>query len=290
MKHFIFIIFIFLTVGTLKATEKIWVPLGEPEGQMVDAVQSTPDAQGTMVPAADSTPIPTETVVPRIKDGHWIYKYTDGHPESEGDYAVGQKEGVWKYYRPDGSECREMEFKDDQLTGSAVLFAPSGGGQKFYDHLTDMIQKAVPADFKVKMILSYWVDLLGDGDHQVLAIARSDSSSLVLVLDPGGNLLDSKAFSGLVDDFTFGEIRKGGDVCFGYDSSCDSQLGVCQWEFDIWDGGKIKSVLQYQGWYGKNNPFTMPVFRDNQSQTGIATDNGRFQWDEARQSFKKVSN
>jgi hypothetical protein len=138
--------------------------------------------------------------------------------------------------------------------------------------------------------LPYWVDLLGDGDHQILAIARSDSTSLVLVLDPNGNLLDSKVFSGFVDDFTFGEIKKGGQVCFGYDISCDASLGVCQWVFDVWDGMKIKTVLEYQGWYGKTTPFTMPVFQDLKGQTGIVTDNGTFQWDDAKQSFKKVSN
>jgi hypothetical protein len=34
----------------------------------------------------------------------------------------------------------------------------------------------------------------------------------------------------------------------------------------------------------------MPVFQDIQGQTGIVTDNGTFEWDEAGQTFKKVSN
>jgi len=290
MKHSFFIFCLFLISGTVTATEKLWIPLGQPDGQMVDAVQK-PNAQGTVTLVASLTPHPTETVVPgtQVKDGHWIYKYTDKTLESEGDYAVGNKEGVWKYYRPDGGECRELEFKDGAMTGSALLWSPSGS-QKYFDHLTDVIQKVVPSDFKVKTLLPYWVDLLGDGDHQILAIARSDSTSLILVLDPNGNLLDSKIFSGFVDDFTFGEIKKGGDVCFGYDISCDASLGVCQWEFDIWDGMKIKTVLEYQGWYGKAAPFTMPVFQDLKGQTGIVTDNGTFQWDDAKQSFKKVSN
>jgi hypothetical protein len=290
MKYSFLIFCLFLIGGTVRATEKLWVPLGLPDGQTVDA-QSRPNAQGTAVLVPNPTPHPTETVVPgiRIKDGHWVYKYIDKTPESEGDYAGGNKDGVWKYYRPDGSECREIEFKEGQMTGGALLWSP-GGSQKYFDHLTDVIQKAVPSDFKVKTLLPYWVDLLGDGDHQILAIARSDSSSMVLVLDLNGNLLDSKVFSGFVDDFTFGEIKKGGDICFGYDISCDAALGVCQWEFDIWDGTKIKTVLEYEGWYGKTNPFTMPVFQDLQGQTGIVTDNGTFQWDDTKQSFKKVSN
>ena len=291
MKYFFLIMFFFFTAGILRATEKLWVPLGQPDGQLVQVIQGTPNPQGTKIPVSNPAEQPTETVVPGItaKDGHWIYKYVNNHPESEGDYTIGKKEGVWKYYRPDGSESREIEFKDDTMTGNAVLWAVDGS-QKYFDHLTDVIQKVVPSDFKVKTLLSYWVDLLGDGNHQILTIVRSDSSSMVLVLDLDGNLLDSKIFTGLTDDFIFGEIKKGGAVCFGYDISCDSRLGVCQWEFDLWDGAKIKTVLQYQGWYGNNNPFVMPVFQEIQGQTGIVTDNGTFQWNETSQTFKKVSN
>ena len=288
MKYLFLILTFFFTQGLLQANEKLWVPLGQPEGQRVEEVIGTPDAQGKTALVGDSTPVPTETVVPTVKEGHWIYKYTDGHSESEGDYTASQKEGVWKYYRPDGTECREIEFKDGVMTGTVVLWAPDGS-QKYFDHLPELIQMAVPSDFKVKILLPYWVDLLGDGDHQLLVIARSDSSSIVLIFDQDSHLLDSKIFTGLADDFIFGEIKKGGTVCFGYDIACDAQLGVCQWEFDIWDGSKIKTVLQYQGWYGNNNPFVMPVFHDVQGQTGIVTDNGTFQWDEMSLTFKKVS-
>lgn len=290
MKRAFLSLIFFFTVGMLQATEKLWVPLGQPDGQLVQMIQGTPNPQGTKIPISNPTEQPTEMVVPGVtaKDGHWIYKYTNNHPESEGDYSAGKKEGVWKYYRPDGSESREIEFKDDALTGNAVLWAVDGN-QKYFDHLTDMIQKVVPFDFKVKTLLPYWVDLLGDGNHQILTIARSDNSSMVLVLDLDANLLDSKIFSGLTDDFIFGEIKKGGSVCFGYDTACDVKLGVCQWEFDLWDGSKIKTVLQYQGWYGNNNPFVMPVFQEIQGQAGIVTDNGTFQWDETSQTFKKVS-
>lgn len=281
MKLILFSLSVFFAAGTLRATEKLWIPLATPVGQMAAMVQGTPN----------TTPQPTETVtmVPKVKQGRWVYKYPDGHSESEGNYTAGQKDGVWKYYLPNGDECREIEFKNGRLAGGAVLFGATGG-QKYTDQLVDMVQKAASANFTVKTILPYWVDLLGDGDHQILAIVRGEASSLILVLDPNGNLLDSKVFSGLVDDFTFGEIKKGGPVCFGYDISCDPQLGVCQWEFDVWDGAKIKTVLQYQGWYGDQKPFTMPVFQDVQDQVGIVTDNGQFQWDEAQQSFKKVSN
>jgi hypothetical protein len=291
MKIFILIMMPFFTMGTLQATEKIWMPLGQPEGQLIQVIQGTPNPQGTEIPISNPTEQPTETVVPGVtaKDGHWIYKYANNHPESEGDYSVGKKEGVWKYYRPDGSESREIEFKDDAMTGNAVLWAVDGN-QKYFDHLTDVIQKVVPPDFKLKTLLPYWVDLQSNGNYELLAIARSDTSSLVLVLDPDGNLLDSKVFDGLADDFIFGEIKKGGPVCFGYDSSCDSHLGVCQWEFDLWDGSKIKTVLQYEGWYGNNNPFVMPVFQEIQGQAGIVTDNETFQWNETQQTFNKVSN
>jgi hypothetical protein len=289
MKTVFLMVFVFFTTGLLWATEKLWIPLGQPAGQMVGSVVSTPDAQGKSVLIGNSTPVPTETVVPKVKDGHWIYKYTDGHSESEGDFSADKKEGVWKYYRPDGTECREIEFKDGVMTGTAVLWAPDGS-QKYFDHLTELIQMAVPSDFKVKTILPYWVDLMGNGDHQLLVIARSETSSLILVFDQDGHLLDSKSLTGLADDFTFGEIKKGGSICFGYDVACDVQLGVCQWEFDIWDGSKIKTVLQYQGWYGNNNPFVMPIFQDVQGRIGIVTDNGSFQWDETSQAFKRVSN
>ncbi|HXL73483.1 MAG TPA: hypothetical protein VN963_07665, partial [bacterium] len=128
MKHSFLTLIFFFTVGILQATEKLWAPSGQPEGQFVQVIQGTPNPQGTEIPVSNPTEQPTETVVPgiRAKDGHWIYKYVDNHPESEGDYSVGKKEGVWKYYMPDGGESREIEFKDGVMTGSAVLWAPDG--------------------------------------------------------------------------------------------------------------------------------------------------------------------
>jgi hypothetical protein len=289
VKRLLFFAALFTLVQAAQATEKIWIPLGTPTGVTVPAVKSTPDAQGTPVWVAQATPQSTETPVigVQVKDGHWTYTYPGGAPESEGDYAVGQKQGVWKYYRPDGSECREMEYKDGVWLGAALLAAPDGS-QKYFEHLADLIQTAAPTEFKLKTLLPYWVDLLGDGDHQLLVIARSDHNSLVMVLDGEGHLLDSRVFDGFVDDMVFGEIRKGGPVCFGYDRTCDAGLGVCQWEFDVWDSTKIKPVLQYQGWYGKAGPFTLPVFREVDDHTQLVTDNGIYRWDEPQGMFQKI--
>jgi hypothetical protein len=273
---------LFLISCNAGATEKIWIPMGTP--------QVTPSA-GTSVPTPQETPqAPGAGAVPGTgpgKDGHWIYTYPDGNPESEGDYVAGQKDGVWKYWREDGSEIRELEFKNGTLTGNIVLLDPFGK-QVYFDHFVDLISKDLPFGFKVKAIVPYLIDLAGDGKNEIVLIARSDDGSQLLVLDDKGAFLDIKQIDGLADDFVFGSVKKGDPVCFGFDSSCALSGGVCNWEFDQWDGQKIKTVLQYDGWYGKSGPFTLPVFKDvnNDGSNEIVTDNGTFKWDEKSGTFK----
>src|SRR4029077_868705 len=84
------------------ATEKLFMPLATP--RWTPAPTATPSN-------SDSGPEPSS------KDGHWIYSYPNGNPESEGDLVAGKKEGIWKYWRDDNTECREMEFKRGLFTG-----------------------------------------------------------------------------------------------------------------------------------------------------------------------------
>ena len=96
-----------------RATEVIWMPMGTPQVTPVEI--PTPSSRQTPVTG------PGEN-----KNGYYLYTYTDGTTESEGNYVSGKKEGVWKYYRPDGSEIREMEFANGVPTGMVVLTAPTG--------------------------------------------------------------------------------------------------------------------------------------------------------------------
>ncbi len=273
---------VLICAGQSRATEKIWIPLGEPVGEKLSVIQGTPMPNFT--PSVQSTPLSTSSAL--VKDGPWIYKYKNGNTESEGDYSSDKKDGIWKYFLEDGTESREMEFKDGVLTGKVLLWAPDGA-QKYFDHFTDVIQKIVPIEFKVRVLLPYLVDLLGDGNHEIVLIARSDDGAMVLVLNDQGELLDSRTFDGFADDFIFYPLKKGGPIFFGYDMACALSGGVCSWEFDLFDGKEIKTVLQYQGWYGKSGPFTMPSFKNTDGIPQILTDNGTFQWNDKDQVFTR---
>lgn len=270
-----------LWAGMASATEKIWMPMGTP--QVTPVATKQPTAQATPQAAAQASGSAVTV------DGHWICTYPDGKTESEGDYVGGQKDGVWKYWREDGSEIREVEFKSGALTGNVVLMDPAGN-QVFFDHFTDLVSKNLPFDFKVKTLVPYLADLDSDGRDEIVLIARSGDNSQILALDNKGGLLDSKFVDGLADDFVFGTVKKGSPVCFGYDSGCALSGGVCTWEFDQLVDGKIKAVLQYNGWYGKSGPFTLPVFKDvnGDGSNEIVTDNGTFKWNDASGEFKMM--
>ena len=98
---------------------------------MVEATQSTPNPEGTVVLVPQPTPLSTATPVfgVQVKNGYWTYPYPDKTPESEGNYTMGNKDSIWKY-SPDGSKFSEIEFKDGDMTGNAVLWAPERREQK----------------------------------------------------------------------------------------------------------------------------------------------------------------
>lgn len=294
MKHLGVVYALFLLVGTAGATEKIWIPMGTPRVTPVDSASPTP--QQTTQPMMEATP--HSNTLPSIapgasvsQDGHWIFNYPDGKIESEGDYAGGKKDGVWKYWREDGTEEREIEFKAGDLTGNVLLYDPSGG-QAFFDHFADLVSKNLPFGFKIAALLPYLMDLDSNGQDEIVLIARpmdTSTPSQILVLDNKGGFLDGKESDGLADDFVFGTVKKGAPVCFGHDSGCALSGGTCSWEFDQFVGGKIKTVLQYQGWYGRSGPFTLPVFKDQGDGTNeIVTDNGTFKWNDRAGEFKMV--
>jgi hypothetical protein len=279
-KYFVFVVFL-LAFREAQATDKIWMPLGTPQVTAVTTPSKSPTLT-TLSPSAQPSMTPV-ALVPG--DDHWISRYPDGTTESEGDHVGGKKDGIWKYYRPDGTECREVEFKDGAMTGGLVLWSPDGQ-QKYFGHFTDLIDKVTPGHFTVTALLPYLMDLAGNGKDEIVLLARSDGDSLLMVLTQDGDLLDSKQTNGNADDLIFGTVKKGGPVCFGYDAGCDPNFGSCNWEFDIWDGQKIKTVLQYNGWYGKSGPFTLPVFKVVDGLIEIVTDNGTFKWNEAAGEFK----
>jgi antitoxin component YwqK of YwqJK toxin-antitoxin module len=273
------------------ATERIWMPMGTPQVTPAASAQSTPQqtVQPTETAPVQSAAAPSPSGAAVTQDGHWIFAYPDGKTQSEGDYVGGKKDGIWKYWREDGSEEREMEFKAGALTGNVLLYDPAGN-QAFFDHFTDLIAKNLPYGFKIETVLPYLMDLGSDGQDEIVLIVRpvdAATPSQLQVLDNKGAFLDGKDTDGLADDLVFGTVKKGAPVCFGYDSGCALSGGTCNWEFDQFTGGKIKRVLQYQGWYGQSGPFTLPVFRDQGDGTNeIVTDNGTFKWNDQAGQFK----
>src|SRR5581483_10089100 len=188
------------------ATEKIWMPVGSPQVTPNSALTPTPTLS-SFAHQVTTTPVP-----PSPGNDYWLSTYPNGTLESEGNHVGGQKDGVWKFYRPDGSECREVEYKNGALTGNVVLF-DGDGGQKFFKGFTDLVQKGLPDGFQLKTLLPYLVDLSGNGDNGIIVLARSADQSVLMVLDKKGKLLDSKQTAGLADDLLFGRVKKGMPLC-----------------------------------------------------------------------------
>ena len=50
-------------------------------------------------------------------DGQWSIVYDKGVREHEVSYKAGQRNGIWKYYFPDGKQLsKQEEYRDDKLT------------------------------------------------------------------------------------------------------------------------------------------------------------------------------
>src|SRR5262245_14057935 len=138
--------------GAATATEKLYMPLATPH----------------FTPAPTATPSHSD-VEPETssKDGYWIYPYPGGSAESEGNLSLGRKQGIWKYWREDGTEIREMEFHKGLFTGRLLLMDP-GGRQKYFAHFDEMVVKYLPYASQWSAFIPYLVDLDGDGEDEVL--------------------------------------------------------------------------------------------------------------------------
>ena len=75
-----------------------------------------------------------------VEDGHFIYYFPDGKKESEGDYAMGNKSGVWQRYDEWGQQLAEKVYDPTPLENIVYTMAPTmpqypGGDQAMITYL-----------------------------------------------------------------------------------------------------------------------------------------------------------
>ena len=76
----------------------------------------------------------------KVADGHFIYYFPDGKKESEGDYAMGYKSGVWQRYDEWGQQLAEKVYDPTPLENIVYTMAPTmpqypGGDQAMITYL-----------------------------------------------------------------------------------------------------------------------------------------------------------
>lgn len=84
----------------------------------------------------------------RIEDGHFTFYHPDGKVESTGDYAMGNKTGVWQRYDKWGQELAEKVYDAKPLENIVYSMAQTmprypGGEQAMVKYLKDKCGKAV---------------------------------------------------------------------------------------------------------------------------------------------------
>ena len=76
----------------------------------------------------------------QVAHGHFIYYFSDGKKESEGDYAMGYKSGVWLRYDEWGQELAEKVYDPTPLENIVYTIAPTmpqypGGDQAMISYV-----------------------------------------------------------------------------------------------------------------------------------------------------------
>ncbi len=76
----------------------------------------------------------------KVADGHFIYYFPDGKKESEGDYAMGYKSGIWQRYDEWGQQLAEKVYDPTSLENIVYTMAPTmpqypGGEQAMISYL-----------------------------------------------------------------------------------------------------------------------------------------------------------
>ncbi len=76
----------------------------------------------------------------KVADGHFIYYFPDGKKESEGDYAMGYKSGIWQRYDEWGQQLAEKVYDPTPLENIVYTMAPTmpqypGGEQAMISYL-----------------------------------------------------------------------------------------------------------------------------------------------------------
>lgn len=185
-----------------------------------------------------------------------------------------------------GKSISGVELENDDSSKKLVLYEP-GGKKVEIDNFIELVRKYISSDGEMKSVISYLMDLNQDGKYKIVSLARfTGDENKVLILDETGKSLASKD-SGHGDVIVFGLQRKGFPVFFGYETDWGLSAGAANWEFDFWDGAKIRNAVGTFQWIGKGGPGIEPhfVYLPKQDTLEIVSDDGKLLWDKNKMKF-----
>ncbi len=119
----------------------------------------------------------------RIEQGHFKFYHADGKLESEGDYAMGNKSGVWQRYDDWGQQLAEKVYNPAPLENIIYTQAPTmpqypGGKQAMINYLRNTVGSVPGAT------ASFVVEKNGDlSEIKVIGANPPTSEQLVQALD-----------------------------------------------------------------------------------------------------------
>ena len=118
-----------------------------------------------------------------VEHGHFVYYFPDGSKESEGDYEMGHKSGVWQRYDQWGQQLAEKVYDPSPLENIVYTMAPTmpqypGGEQAMISYLKT---KAGDVDGATA---TFVVEKDGDlSQIKVIGARSAISDQLVMALD-----------------------------------------------------------------------------------------------------------
>lgn len=119
----------------------------------------------------------------QVEHGHFIYYHSDGKVESEGDYTMGYKSGVWQRFDEWGQQLAEKVYNPAPLENIVYTMAPTmpnypGGEHAMITYLKEKVPNVNGA------VASFVVEKNGDlSEIKVSGAQPSDMDQLVDALE-----------------------------------------------------------------------------------------------------------
>ena len=117
----------------------------------------------------------------KVADGHFVYYFPDGKKESEGDYAMGYKCGIWQRYDEWGQQLAEKVYDPEPLadivyTRAQTMPSYPGGDKELVRYIRSKVAGEDGQRLKAQVTASFIVEK--NGELSEVKVVKGDDPAL----------------------------------------------------------------------------------------------------------------